>query len=282
MRIKKTNILTSEQNDEVLALQQVCLNEEDLENEAFLTNEINFDKSIPCFYMIYEDDKLVSFLTTFMPLCDEAEIIAFTHPEYRNRGYFKKLLKCAAESLKNAKVGKILFVVETKSKSGLKMLESLKCNSIEHSEYRMSCVSNDMENNNKLRFVKVDKDNKDIFINITSDGFIASDEQERFADAIINNEDKEAYIAFKDNDPVGCFNFNYKDNIAFLYGVAILRSHRNEGFGTEMVTYALKIGLSKCSKVLLDVDSENDIAFKLYKKVGFNIESQVDYYKYEL
>ena len=72
--------------------------------------------------MIYEDDKLVSFLTTFMPLCDEAEIIAFTHPEYRNRGYFKKLLKCAAESLKNAKVGKILFVVETKSKSGLKML----------------------------------------------------------------------------------------------------------------------------------------------------------------
>ena len=49
-----------------------------------------------------------------------------------------------------------------------------------------------------------------------------------------------------------------------------------------MVTYALKIGLSKCSKVLLDVDSENDIAFKLYKKVGFNIESQVDYYKYEL
>ena len=44
---------------------------------------------------------------------------------------------------------------------------------------------------------KVDKDNKDIFINITSDGFIASDEQERFADAIINNEDKEAYIAFQ-------------------------------------------------------------------------------------
>lgn len=282
MRIKKTNILTSEQNDEVLALQQICLNEEDLENEAFLSNEVNFDKSIPCFYMIYEDDKLVSFLTTFMPLRDEAEIIAFTHPEYRNRGYFRKLLKCAEESLKNAKVNRILFAVETKSKSGLKMLESLKCNSIEHSEYKMSCVSNNIENDSELRFARVDKDNKDIFINITSDGFIASDEEDRFVDVIINNEDREAYIAYKDNDPVGCFNFNYKDDIAFLYGVAILSSHRNAGFGSKMVAYALKIGLSKCSKVLLDVDSENDIAFKLYKKAGFNVENQVDYYKYKL
>ncbi len=48
-----------------------------------------------------------------------------------------------------------------------------------------------------------------------------------------------------------------------------------------MVGFALNEGLKKPDKVVLDVDSENSTAFNLYKKCGFQIDFQVDYYRYE-
>jgi len=40
--------------------------------------------------------------------------------------------------------------------------------------------------------------------------------------------------------------------------------------------------MKKADKVVLDVDSENPTAFYVYKKCGFGIDFQVDYYKYGL
>lgn len=61
---------------EILNLETVTFREDALENHTFLSNEINFDKTLQCFYMGYENDVLIAFLTTFMPISYEAEILA--------------------------------------------------------------------------------------------------------------------------------------------------------------------------------------------------------------
>lgn len=282
MRIKKTNILTKIQQDEILDLQANAYKYEDLENEVFLSNELNFDRSLPCFYMVYEEEKLVSFLGIFAPTSLEGEVVSFTHPQYRQKGYFKRLLKCAKESLNKAGINKIVFQVESKSKSGLKVINKMKCNVIDHSEYRMSYNIREILNDEfDLKFVKVNNKNKDIFISITNDGFGELEEGDGFINSLIESEERCAYICYRDEEAVGCVNLKFDKDEVFLYGLAVVLRYRNQGIGRKIVRFVLNECSKKYSKVILDVDSENPTAFNLYKKCGFTIDFEIDYYNYE-
>lgn len=284
MKVKKTNVLTKDEESEIVSLENRVLKNDNLNYRAFLSNEINFDKSLPCFYMYYEGDELIAFLTTFMPSSSEAEITAFTHPKYRKKGYFNSLLECAKETLAKAEINKVLFVVEPKSTSALEVMKAKKCTEIDRSEYKMSYLISEGElvhSECNLEFVKVDNNNKDIFEMIDEDAFPEEEPNEEFTNSIISSQNREAYIGYKDGEPVGCFNINYEEEDAFLYGIAVISKYRGQGFGKNIVKFALDKGLQKFDKVVLEVDSENPIAFNLYKKCGFTIDFQEDYYIYE-
>lgn len=282
MRIKKTNILTKTQQDEIMNLKDNVYKFDGLSNEIYLSNELNFDRSVPCFYMSYEENKLVAFMSIFLPTSVEGEIVALTHPEYRQKGLFKKMLKCAKESLLRAGVNKILFQVESKSDSGLKTIDKMKCNTIDHSEYKMSHdIRKDIRIQSNLSFSKVNNDNKDIFILITNEGFGDIDQDNGFINTLINSEERCAYIAYRNDEPVGCFNLKFDTNETFFYGLVVVSKYRNEGLGKQIVKFALSEVSKRCNKMILEVDSNNKAAFNLYKKCGFTIDFQIDYYSYK-
>ncbi|HAR86062.1 MAG TPA: hypothetical protein DCR69_10055 [Clostridium sp.] len=120
-----------------------------------------------------------------------------------------------------------------------------------------------------------------MFEKITREAFPDLEDSSNFIDTVIYSENRRGYIAYKEGAPVGVFDFNYEEGHAFLYGVAIAIPYRGKGFGKQLVGFALNEGLKKSDKVVLDVDSENPTAFNLYKKCGFQIDFQVDYYRYE-
>ena len=69
-----------------------------MQNAVFLSNELNVDRTAPCFYLGYVkaeeksgEEKLVSFLSVFFPTKEDGEIVAFTHPGFRRQGYFTAL-----------------------------------------------------------------------------------------------------------------------------------------------------------------------------------------------
>lgn len=282
MRIETTNRLTENQITEILNLETVAFQADALENHAFLSNEINFDKTLQCFYMGYEKDKLSAFLTTFMPTSYEAEVLAVTHPDYRGKGCFKKLFQAAKETLLLAGINKILLVVEPKSKSGVEVVKNFERAKLERSEYRMSCNgSKTLPEYPDLQFFEVNNQNKEIFAEITRDVFPDLEERSNFIDTVISSKNRKGYIAYKEEIPVGVFDFNYEEGDTFLYGVGVATPYRGKGFGKQLVGFALNDGLKKFDKVVLDVDSENPIAFNLYKKCGFQIDFQVDYYRWE-
>lgn len=283
MKIKKCSVLTDSEKNEILELENMAFKDEHLENHAFLSNEINFDKNLECFYMAYDNNKLIGFLTTFIPTSNEAEVLAVVHPEYRQKGCFNMLFQAAKEILLCAGIKNILLVMEAKSKSGLKALKKFQGCRLEHSEYRMSYEKFDnIQKYNDLAFSEVNVENKKIFSDITLDAFNDIDENDNFIDTVIESEDREGYIAYNNNIPIGVFDYNYEDNDAFLYGVAIKSDYRGKGFGKQLISFALEEGLKKRNKVVLDVDSNNPIAFNLYKKCGFKVDFQVDYYRYKI
>jgi len=135
MEIKKTNSLTKEEIRAIREVEEIVLKEEDLEATVYLDSSMNSDNSIPSFYLLYENNTLLSFLSLFIPE-KEAEVMAFTHPAFRHQGYFTSLLKEALTELKG-KVPSLLFTLESKSGSGKETLKHLPAATFSHAEYKM-------------------------------------------------------------------------------------------------------------------------------------------------
>lgn len=296
MKITSTNILTEEQKKEIEALQKICYDFDGLENKAFLSNEINFDKNLPCFLLGYEGSKLISFLTAFMPQSQEAEIIAFTHPNYRRQGYFITLLETIIEIIKKAGVLKVLFAIEAKSQTGVDIIHNIAWQAklyppnkisyrkLNHSEYRLSCSNNSpISLSPHLSLQLVTNENKGICSRLTDEIFqMPKGENDNFIQNAIDSKDRDAYLVFFMEKPIGIFNLNYEGDTAFIYGLGIQPSYQHKGFGKQLLHSALNIAFTKVHKVILDVDSDNPQAFNLYIHNGFIVEFQVDYYLYDL
>lgn len=283
MIINMTNTLSSQEKDDIQSLENRCNIVEGLKNRAYLSNEINFNKELPCFYMAYDHGKLKAFLTVFVPTAEVAEIIAFTTPKERKKGYFKNLFLFAREILLEAGVKKVLFQLEPDGTSALKAIDSFKPTILERSEYTMSCKQKlDNITNNELKFKILEHENKDIYIKLNNEVFEEHDDCENLVNAILNSNVRIAYIAYYGTEPVGIFNLAYEEELAYCYGVGISKAYQGKGFGKQLMAFVLNEGLKHTKKIVLDVDSNNPTAYNLYLKCGFEVDFQVDYYLYDL
>ena len=61
------------------------------------------------------------------------------------------------------------------------------------------------------------------------------------------------------------------DGYMYIWAVEILEQHRGKGMGSKMLTEIL----SDKKKYILQVEKDNKIAIKLYKKLGFKIKKKV-------
>lgn len=284
MKIEITNVLTEKQKDNINNLQKICNDFENLKGEVFLSNEINFDKDIPCFFLGYEEEKLVAFLTVFIPTREEGEISAFTHPDYRKKGNFKKLFKEAAEVLGKNGVPKVLFVAEPESYTSKEVLKKIGKTELIRSEYTMSYLKEKFQKNKNrkgLKFKIASEKDKKIYSQMTEEIFkMAEGTSNSFVENAINSPDRDAYIGYLNSEKIGIFNMNCTKDGVFLYGLGIREFFQRKGYGEEFLNFALEKAFEKGEKAILDVDSDNMPAYNLYKKLGFKIDFQADYYEH--
>ena len=122
---------------DILKLHQVCSTFDQTEGQVYLSTELNYDKMIPAFYLMYEKNQLIAFLILFMPEKGEAEITAYTHPKYRRRGCFRALYEKAKRECEARSVQKLIYVVDSNCKIGQKAIEHWCRAAYSFSEYKM-------------------------------------------------------------------------------------------------------------------------------------------------
>lgn len=285
MELRISNELTEEQKKQIQNLEVVCYEKESLENHLFLSNELNFDKKIPVFYMAYEGEQLIGFLTLFIPTVEEAEISAIVHPDYQRKGIFTRLVKEARNIIEKNKITSCLYVAETKSKSANKVLERWKISEKVRSEYRMKlniekfqqAKRNIKQENISVR--NISPENVYIYLDIDSTVF-GERRNSEYAETIMTSKLRKGYVFYREGIAIGTVSIGLEtEGEAFLYGVAIVEQERGKGYGKLLMEKACEIGLEYGNTIWLDVDSENPVAFQLYQKMGFEITFQVDYYK---
>ena len=239
--IFETAVLTPRQTEQVRALEQAACAPEALENGAWLSNELNFDRALPCFYLAWPqdapgpEDAPAAFLTLFLPTREQAEVVAFTHPAHRRRGYFKALCARAAARCRAAGIPEFLFAVEPRSAGGRAVLETTPGCVWSHSEYRMEYTGPAPVPAGRLALQRVDADGAEPY-RLFLENDMGEADVDNYVAASVENPERAAYLAMLDGAPVGMFHINLGEHPgrAFLYGVGISPGRRGQGLGHSL------------------------------------------------
>ena len=286
MNIVKTNILSDRELSAVKELEALCRSHDKLSGSLFLSPELNYDESLPCFLLLYEDDSLSAFLSIFMPSEDEAQISVCTHPDRRRQGFCTRLLCEAADLLEEYDIYDMVFLTEPGAVAFTTLLDKLD-GELLSSEYFMTFdkeASKLTMPNTAALYVLTPavREDLDSLINIHYHAFNTDyEESEAFVTELFNEEYIKAY-AFRDktsNAVIGSCYMDISSSQQIILGVCIDPDMQDKGLGRLMMTkLIMDFALPYNKPISLQVSGSNINAKHLYEKLGFTITSQFDYH----
>ena len=276
LKIVSCSVPTPMQCAEIERLQAAVYAAEGLQNTAWLSNEINFDRNVPCFFLGYEGDMLVSFLTLFLPTREEGEVTAFTALSYRGRGYFTALMDAARRVLRENGVPNLLFALEPVSRSGMAYLKKhFPAAEHSHTEWRMTCVPDHAPLPENITVERVTAEQSEDYVSVVLEEYGGDREAVL---ARLSAEERTTYLVRDAGTPVGVFALAEGEALT-LFGVVTAENLRGRGYGNCIVRAALNMAHEAGKNIGLDVDSENPPALHLYRKYGFEPTFEVQYWR---
>jgi ribosomal protein S18 acetylase RimI-like enzyme len=282
--IKKFNKLSEDIIKEIREVELICKDHDKLNGSIFLDISINFNPEMNPLFLLYEDHRLVSLISIFVPTSEEAEISAYTLPNYRRRGYFKMLLDEAIEEVKKYSISDLVFVCETQSNDGKKVMKKLNAE-LDFTEYLLSYkgLSSDMDIHQISEIKLLKSQEKDLEAIISLSQEIFNEDYEDAKSMITKSfeaDNRIQYIAVLDEKPIGMGSVSFENDEASISGFGVSPQYQGKGFGREILELILKdLKSGGRADITIEVDSNNGNAFKLYRKCGFEIETSFDYYR---
>jgi ribosomal protein S18 acetylase RimI-like enzyme len=273
--------------NEISVLYEICSENDKVNLKLELDYKLNMLKNFEIGlnnineFLYYINDELVSYLGISSFGGGAAEINGMTHPKWRRKGIFKKLLEIAAEQCEKRKFDKILLLSDGKSDSGGDFIKTVG-GKYDFSEYRMRRVSSiSPERLDSIRLRKaVKSDGKEIGKQ-NSIYFNDSEENESNEEAV-DSFNESAYMVEFEGNVIGKINIECSEEYAFIYGFGIIPDYRGKGHGKAALKEALHLINEKdIHTVELDVECRNSRALNLYKDCGFEEQSIMNYYRYK-
>ncbi len=273
----KTNKLSSEQINDITGLFNECKIYDKLTASLVLPSpEETSDDEL--FLMCYDNNKLVSFLSAFSADESFVEIYGLTSPDHRKKGLFTKLLYALKADDDFIGDRDILYLYDGKS-SDCQLAYNHLGFTLSYSEYIMTA---------KATFASLEANS--VKIEQTKDYELTNklyctifDINEDFADELLgdiqSNSDTNSYLFKKDDEIIGMMLLTTRnDNSVYLWNFGLLPEYRGNKLSHEMVAALFALSKGKFDSISLQVSSGNLPAFRLYKKNGFEITSQVSYF----
>ncbi len=284
IQIKRLKQLNSNHKQAMRALEDECKAFDGINMSAELTTDMNFDKNVRSFFLLYRGSELAAFISLFIPSECEAEATAYVKPAYRKLHYFSRLVTEVCDELKKHGINKLLLVSAP--------CASAKCTaehmpvSLQHSEYVMkynkASGSTDITCQTDINLFPVTATDADELVPITMTYFDYSEESERhFFDNIMSDSEISMYKALLNDKIVGSVCVRYSGDTAFIFGLGIASGLRGKGYGKALLALTMnRIEEKSAQTIVLEVGSENKAAFSMYQKYGFAVISQIDYFTY--
>ncbi|WMJ87869.1 GNAT family N-acetyltransferase [Anaerocolumna sp. MB42-C2] len=282
--IKKYSVPNEEIIKEIKAVETICKEYDKLNGYIFLDTSINFNPEMKSLFLLYKDDKLVSLISVFTPTSEEAELSAYTLPEYRRKGYFKSLLSEVIQELKFYNISDIILVCEPQSKEGIEAIKGLKAE-LEFTEYFLrykdSLIETGIEQLPEIMLEKAKQKDLETIIHLSQEIFHDNyDDAKSLITKTFNSYNRVQYMAVLGSNIIGMVSVGIENDEVSIFGLGITPQYQGKGYGQIIMKLLLKkLKSSEKDNITIEVDSSNDRAFKLYKKLGFIVETSFDYYR---
>ena len=271
---------------EARRVEQTCNEYDGLKGSIHLDTSFRFTGKIKSVFIGYEDNRVVSVLSMFIPTINEAEVYGFTLPGFRRRNYFKELLTEAITELLNYGVKDILFVVESQSSTGKGAVAGLDTRYamteylMTHSGKVIGCGGS-----RNFRSILTSPGEESIEALVRMRQAIFNDNYED-TKAILNNvfnlDSRHQYCIRHENTSIGLGSAYFDGPKASVYGLGIMPEYQAKGFGKELLTLIIEDLTTKgFSTIEIEVESKNENALNLYKKCGFEITCAYEYHRLE-
>jgi ribosomal protein S18 acetylase RimI-like enzyme len=275
---------TEEVLKDIREVEAICNEHDKLKGSLFLDHSLNYHQEMKNLFLYYEENRLVSLLCMFIPTSQEAEVSAYTLPEYRRLGYFKRLLTEAEEELKKYKIPDLVFVCEAQSSDGKEAIRKIKAE-YAFTEYYLKFKEFPFEvakkQPSRVNLQKAEEKDMERIINLSQEIF--GDDYEDAKSMVTKTfeaDNRLQYIASVDNQPIGMVSVSFDHGEASIFGFGVLPEYQGKGLGGEIIqSLILELLKNQTESISLEVDSSNQNAFHLYLKYGFEIETAYEYFR---
>jgi ribosomal protein S18 acetylase RimI-like enzyme len=284
MNIIATHTLSVPQFVDVERLEAAARRHEALQSRLFLSNRLNIETELPCFFLGYKRGRLVSVLCAFFPTAEEVEFSGYTHPDHRQKGYFTALVRHALTRYKPLNFTRALFPIESTSSSGAQYVAH-RYPVIDHSEYVMSLQRTEwtapVPEKGILERVNHYTGTAAAQVMATVFGGGIDRARERVV-MMLDQSGRAVYLYRLHTLAVGVLNTQSEGRgMVKIYGVGILPQYRRHGHGKAMMALALSNLFTEAHTVTLEVDSTNADAIALYTGLGFIPTMQIDFHLFQ-
>ncbi|QZO76145.1 GNAT family N-acetyltransferase [Helcococcus kunzii] len=230
MNILSTTILTETQKNEVIDLISTCQDFDGTHSDIYLSNEYNFDKDMPAFFLAYKQNQLVGFLSNYADEIDDAEISLIVHPNFRRRGIASELIKIFEKEINYLK--NIYFKTEynfIKSNRGLLDKWNLKIDEDKDIILERDREKYEIEKNPLWEVKKASLQDVDAIAEFQSKSFdMPIDVSLRYAKEPIVGENKDVYILKENGKVIASCSVDYSYNSNYLFGFATLEEKKRK------------------------------------------------------
>lgn len=235
-------------------------------------------------FLFYDEGRLISAINLFTPSRTEAEITAFTHPDFRRRGCFTTLRRAMEKELLRRGIPSQLYVVDRLFSPGKKVIQSLGAE-YEFSEYRMQLAGPLPSPAPVVPGMTLSRPKTSeipFLIKIMSEAFgdPLSDVEAR-ANEFFRSPKRTLYTIGLNGEIAGMIGVYKEGQVDYIHGFCLDADYRGKGLGKAALirTAALCRELNPDREIYLEVETENENALSLYLKAGFRTRRVFDYYR---
>lgn len=238
--------------------------------------------------VLYEDNRLAAYLSSYEIDDESIEIQAFTHPDCRQRGFFKALFEEWKKNYAPERRKHITFQCDERSAAVRGFIEHNGC-ILEDTEYMLVCdnpkdhIDNDLEHPDPriLEFEVIGCGDLELLAKVHAHVFDQSlEESQDFLNDIKVIPDIRYQLILYHKIPAGIFFLRPSLKSTYLFGLGIIPELQGKGYSDIVMRNVFRNLPVFCTQVCVQVGKDNERALHVYQKNGFEIKEALSIYHF--
>lgn len=284
--IRFTNQLTEKERKVAKVLIASCQAYDQTYREPYLSNMLNFDPTMPTFFLYYQVGELRGILTVYADDVD-VELSILVHPNHRRQGIARALIKSFKEETASYPIQSVTFQTERVFLDRHPDLAS-HWGLIENEETE-TWLGRDrtpyvLESRSDVKVLLAEHSYLEEITQLHHQAFSDAEETlevpHRYIAEALKDSDSLLYILLKEGQVIGVCTVDLSGNSNYLYGLAVAEAYRGQGYGSYLAKSVVNQLIEQNDKAFqIAVEDDNIGAKRLYEKIGFVKQTKVVYLK---